>query len=239
LVSSPTRSYPSPKSSSKSRRLVAKRTKRSSSPKPLGGLLRADRKARRGSTLTTLCESRIEDLQRLLELRGMEKLPPGGRNEWMYVAAVSLSYLVASEALEKRMIELGREYAGWSAAETRSCISTVLRKARSAAEGETLEWKGQQRGPRYWLTNEEIIRRLKITPDEQRHLKTIISKDTKKQRDRERKEKKRRSEGVAPREEYLAECRESRQHNRHLAKELKAQGMSLREIQRISQKLDG
>ena len=55
-------------------------------------------------------------------------------------------------------------------------------------------------------------------------------KNTKKQRDRERKEKQRRSEGVAPREEYLAECRESRQHNRHLATELKAQGMSLREI---------
>jgi hypothetical protein len=212
-----------------SSRLVAERTKRSSSLKPLGGLLKAERKARRGSSLRTLCESRIEDLRRLLELRGMERLTPGGRNEWMYIAAVSLSYLVAPEALEKRMTELGREYAGWSAAETRSCISTVLSKARSAAEGETLEWKGQ-RGPRYWLTNEEIIRRLKITPDEERHLKTIISKDTKKQRDRERREKKRRSEGVAPREEYLAQCRESRQHNRYLAKKLKAQGMSLRKI---------
>ena len=160
----------------------------------------------------------------------MERLPPGGRNEWMYIAGVSLSYLVQPEALEKKMIELGRKYAGWSAAETRSCISTVLSKARSAADGEALEWKGQQRGSRYWLTNEEIIRRLKITPDEERHLKTIISKNTKKQRDRERKEKQRRSEGVAPREEYLAECRESRRHNRHLATELKAQGMSLREI---------
>jgi hypothetical protein len=106
----------------------------------------------------------------------------------------------------------------------------VLSKARSATEGETIEWKGQQRGPRYWLTNEEIIRRLKITPDKERHLETIISKDTKKQRDRERKKKRRRSEGVAPHEEYLAQCRESRQHNRRLAKELKAKGMSLRKI---------
>ena len=188
------------------------------------------RDGRKGFALTTPFESRIEDLRRLLELRGMEKLPPGGRNEWMYIAAVSLSYLVAPEALEKRMIELGRKYAGWSEADTRSCISTVLSKARSAADGETLEWKGQQRGPRYWLTNEEIIRRLKITPDEERHLNTIISKDTKRQRDRKRKEHKRRSEGVVPREEYEADRRESRQHNRHLAKELKAQGMSLREI---------
>ena len=62
------------------------------------------------------------------------------------------------------------------------------------------------------------------------HLKTIISKDTKRKRDRERKEKDRRSKGVVPRQEYIAERRESRQHDRTLAKQLKAQGMSLRKI---------
>ncbi|MCA1737841.1 MAG: hypothetical protein LC740_03135 [Actinobacteria bacterium] len=184
----------------------------------------------KGFTLTTLCESRIEDLRRLIELRGVEKLPPGQRDEWMYVAGVSFSYLLQPEALEKRMIKLGREVADWSEAETRSCISTVLGKARSAADGETLEWKGQQRGPRYWLTNGEIIRRLRITPEEERHLKTLISKDTKRQRDRERKKQKRRSEGVVPREEYIVGRRESRQHNHQLAKKLRAQGMSLRKI---------
>jgi hypothetical protein len=165
-----------------------------------------------------------------MELRGMKKLPPGQRDEWMFVAAVSWSYLVTPEVLENKLVALGREYAGWSAAETRSCISTVLSKARSAADGETLEWRGQERRPLYWLTNEEIIQRLKITPEEEQHLKTIISKDTKRQRDRKRKEHKRRSEGVVPREEYEADRRDSRQHDRHLAKELKAQGMSLREI---------
>lgn len=174
----------------------------------------------------------MEDLRRLMKLRGMEKLPPGRRDEWMFVACVLLSYLTPPEALEKRAIALGREVADWSEAETRSCISTVRRKARSAADGKTLEWKGQQRGSRYWLTNEEIIRRLRITPEEERHLKTIISKDTKRQRDRERKEQKRRSEGVMPREEYLAERRESRQHNRHAAQMLRSQGMGLREIGR-------
>jgi hypothetical protein len=174
----------------------------------------------------------MKDLQRLMEIRGMEKLPPGRRDEWMFVAGVSLSYLVAPEALEKRMIALGREVADWSESETRSCISTVLTKAHAAADGETLEWQGQQRTTRYWLSNEEIIRRLKINSEEEVHLKTIISKETKRQRDRERKEEKRRSEGVRPREVYLAERRESRQRNRHIAKELKAQGMSLREVGR-------
>ncbi len=183
-------------------------------------------------TLLTLCESRMDDLWRLLELRGIEKLPPGRRDEWMFVAAVTLSYLVAPEALEKRLIVLGQEVADWSEVETRSCISTVLCKTRSAADGETLEWRGQQRGPRYWLTNGEIIRRLRITLEEERHLKTIISKDTKRQRDRKRKEQKRRSEGVVPREEYIAKHRESRQHDRRAAQRLSSQGMGTREIGR-------
>jgi hypothetical protein len=172
----------------------------------------------------------MEDLRRLMELRGMEKLPPGGRDEWMFVACVLLSYLVEPEALEKRAIALGREVADWSEAATRSCISSVLSRAHAATDGRTLEWQGQQRSVRYWLTNKEIIQRLKITPEEEVHLKTIISKDTKRKRDRERKEKERRSKGVAPRKEYLAEGRYNRRHHRTLAKQLRAQGMSFRKI---------
>ncbi len=162
----------------------------------------------------------------------MEKLPSGGRDEWMFVAGVSLSYLVAPKALEKKMFALGREVADWSEAETRSCISTVLSRAHAAADGKTLEWQGQQRTTRYWLSNKEIIQRLRITPEEEAYLETIISKDTKRERDKERKEKDRRSKGVAPRKQYQAARRESRQHDRHLAKQLKAQDMSLRQIGR-------
>jgi hypothetical protein len=183
-----------------------------------------------GFTLTTLCKSRMEDLLHLMKLRGMEKLPPGQRDEWMFVAAVSLSYLMTPEALEKKMFALGREVADWSEAETRSCISTVLSRAHAAADGKTLEWQGQQRTTRYYLTNKEIIQRLRITPEEEAHLETIISKDTKQQRDRERKEKNRRSKGIAPRDEYLAEGRANRQHHRTLAKQLREQGMSFRNI---------
>jgi hypothetical protein len=165
-----------------------------------------------------------------MELRGMEKLPPGQRDEWMFVAGVSLSYLMGPEALEKKMIALGREVADWSEAETRSCISTVLTKAHAAADGKTLEWQGQQRTTRYRLTNKEIISRLKITLEEEVHLKTIISKDTKRKRDRERKEQNRRSKGVVARQEYIVKGRDNRQHHRTLAKQLRARGMSLRKI---------
>jgi DNA-binding transcriptional ArsR family regulator len=101
-----------------------------------------------------------------------------------------------------------------------------------AAAGETVEWEGQQRDPRYRLTSEEIIKRLKITPEEQKSLETIISAETKRQRDRERKRQKRREEGAVPRDEYLAALRERRQHLRTRAKRLHEEGISVTEIGR-------
>lgn len=163
-------------------------------------------------------------------LRGIDKLPPGKRDAWMFVAAVSLSYLVEPEFLEREIIAWGKDYAGWSEAETRSGMQAVISRTHSAAAGEKVEWNGQQRNPRYWLTNQQIIIRLEITPEEEKHLKTIISKDTKRQRDRQRKERERRSQGVKPREDYIAEARERKQHHRREARKLRAEGKSLRAI---------
>jgi hypothetical protein len=134
--------------------------------------------------------------------------------------------------LETEIIALGRDYAGWSEAETRSRMHAVFSKRQSAADGVTAEWLGQQRDPRYRLTNRRIMAMLKITPEEEVHLKTIISKETKRQRERERKERERRANGARPREEYVADARERRQHNRREARKLRGEGKSLREIGR-------
>jgi hypothetical protein len=163
-------------------------------------------------------------------LRGMDQLPPGQRDDWMFVAAVSLSNLLEPQQLERKLIALGKEYAGWSEAETRSRMQAVISRAHSAADGNKVEWNGQQRDPRYRLTNQNIIAMLGITPEEERHLKTLISKDTKRRRDRERKERERRSQGVKPRDEYIADARERRQHNRREARKLRGEGKSLRDI---------
>jgi hypothetical protein len=144
-----------------------------------------------GLSSLTLHQERLDDLQLLIQLRELDRLPPGQRDLWMFCAAVSLSYLLEPQAFEKKMFELGRDYAGWSEAETRSRMHTVLTKRQAAADGETAEWLGQQRDPRYRLTNQRIIAMLKITPEEEVHLKAIISKETKRQRDRERKERER------------------------------------------------
>jgi Homeodomain-like domain len=148
----------------------------------------------------------------------------------MFCAAVSLSYLVEPKPLESKVIELGRGYAGWSEAETRSRMHAVLSRAQAAADGETAEWLGQQLDPRYRLTNQRILAMLRITPAEEVHMETLISQETKRQRDRKRKELKRRAAGVRPREEYLDEARELRQQRRQAAKRLLGEGMSLRKI---------
>ena len=166
----------------------------------------------------------------------MERLPPGQRDSWMFVTGCSMSFLMYPQSLENELLALGGKVADWSEAETRSRMHSVIANARSAAAGETVQWKGQQRDTRCRLTNEKIIEWLEITPEEELHLKTIVSGERKqeirRQRDKERKEKKRRSEGVNPRDEYLAQRSESRQDNLPRARELRAKGMSLRKIGR-------
>ena len=153
----------------------------------------------------------MRDLRYLLEIRGWDKLPPGQRDSWMFVAGVMLSYLVEARALEREIIALGRDYADWSEGETKSRMHTVIDKAQTAAAGEKVQWKGQQRHPRYWFKNQSIIDRLEITPEEERHLKTIISEDTRRERDRERKERARRSQGAQPRDAYIANASQGEQ----------------------------
>ncbi len=189
--------------------------------------------AGKGSGLRTLNEKRMGDLLRLLHLRGIGKLPPGERDAWMFVAGAVMSYLVEARSLEERLIALGKEKAGWSEAETKSSMQAVISRAEEAADGKKIHWRGQQRDPRYRLTNQEIIRRLAITPEEQERMETIkiVPEESRLHRDRERKEQERRSHGAQPRDEYIADRRERRQHNRRVARDLRRQpGMSLRRI---------
>lgn len=187
---------------------------------------------RKGWNVRSLNRERLRDLQRLMALRHMDRLPPGQRDSWMFVAGVCLSYLVKPEVLETELIKLGREKAGWSEAETRSRMHTVIQKAWSAFEGNKEEWGGQQRDPRYRLTNCDIIQRLGITPDEEQEMKVIISNETKRPRNTAQQKQRRRSRGVRPREEYVADTRERRQHDRRRARELRDRKMRLREIGR-------
>ena len=177
-------------------------------------------------TDTSLALERLSDLQLLFKLRGQDKLPDGQRDPWMFVAAVSMAQLVEPQNLQRELDALGRDYAGWSEAKTRSKMNSVMRRAEDASAGDTVEWNGQPRDPRYRLTNQKISEMLGITPTEEKKMKTIISKDTKRQRKTKLRRQKRRVEGVKPRDEYLdeAEKRKSR------VQELHKQGLSYRKM---------
>jgi hypothetical protein len=105
-------------------------------------------------------------------------------------------------------------------------MHSVIRRAQDAGAGERVEWEGKQRDPRYRLTNRKIIEMLDITLDEEKEMKVLISEETKRRRDRERKEHKRRAEGAIPRQEYLAKASEKR----GAAQDLRRGGMSYRKI---------
>lgn len=155
-------------------------------------------------------------------------LPSGERDSWMFVAAACLSRLVAPESLEREVCKLAREVAGWSARETRSRMQAVLRRASAAEAGDQVYWAGVWKDPRYQLTNHRIVELLDITPDEEQELKTIVLEHTRLNRDRTRKEKRRREQGVEPRKEYLAEAKNRRKR----AKRLRDKGLSYAEIAR-------
>lgn len=189
---------------------------------------KVSREAGTGSGLTakTLNKARLADLHKLMDLRGQEQLPSGRRDSWMLVAASCLSRLMAPEFLEARVYRLAEEVAGWSKSETKSRMQQIFVRANAAAKDEKVLWQGHLKDPRYQFTNERIMELLDVTPEEERQLKTIISKDTKRQRDLERKESWRRSRGAKPRDEYVAQARQKRQQ----VEELHERGYSNSEI---------
>ncbi len=108
-----------------------------------------------------------------MDLRGWDSLPAGNRASWMLIAATCLSRLVEKpEFLEKEVLRLAAEVAGWSRSETRSRMQAVLLRSRAAALGDEVLWEGRWKDPRYDFTNRRIIEMLNITPEEETQMKT-------------------------------------------------------------------
>ena len=184
------------------------------------GLQERPRATPEGFTAATLWETRLGDLQRLKELRWFGDPMPDFRDRWMFVAGVGMSWLAIPPVLQRELFALAREVGGWTDGRTRSKLQAVFRTSREAAAGKRVEWAGVDWDPRYRLRNQTIIEWLEITPEEERHMRTIISDDERRRRDRERKDPE------MTRAEYLTRAAKRRVSARRLA----AEGLSLREI---------
>jgi DNA-binding CsgD family transcriptional regulator len=178
-----------------------------------------------GFTQATLWEARLSDLQALRELRWFGEPMPDYRDRWLFLAGVAMSWISPPEVLHRELHALAEEVGGWTPGHTDSKMHAIFRTAREHQAGKRVEWAGMEVSPRYRFRNETIIEALEITPEEERHLKTIISDEERRRRDRDRKEKERRAKGVRPRAEVAAE----RQRE---ASRLASEGLSNTEIAR-------
>lgn len=183
-----------------------------------------------GYTYATLWESRLADLQTLLRLRWRSTLPPGQRDTWLFLAGVAMSWLTIPQALPRELFHLARQVGGWEEPEARSRLSCILARVRMAAAGKLGDWCGHDVDPRYRFRTETIIDWLEITPDEQRHMRTLIGQDLVRERHRlaEAARKRRARETSVDRATYLAQVRAD--DKRGEAQRLRAEGCTLREI---------
>jgi hypothetical protein len=129
---------------------------------------------------------RLEDLRKLADLRG--GVPEGGRMVWMFW---SLNFLLLSGATHSGQMfhearALAREIGfleGWNEGD----LSTLYRKAQAHERGERIEHEGREYPPLYTPRNQTLIDVFRITPDEERQLRTIVSAGEAKERDADRK----------------------------------------------------
>jgi len=171
---------------------------------------------------------RLEDLRTLASIRAAERGSLEG--ERMAFLFWSLNFLALSNAVSpsnfwQEAQALAASLApGWRY--DRGELSTLYHKTAGYVRGEMVEFQGRKVPGLYTPRNATLVDRFAITPEEQRQLRTIVSKDEARYRDAERKRQHRREAGAVKRSEYEATA----QHRREVARALRADGMKQREI---------
>lgn len=176
-------------------------------------------------TWGTLHELELSDVEDVARARG-GRFEPGVRNEAVFAAGCALAWLVPAARLHGEIREFAGRYTDLPAGEIQNICAEVVRRAHSAARGETILWRGRPKDPRYTLSHERIIHSLGITGAEMRRLKTLLDDAEKRRRHREREEKRRRDAGAMSRREYEGRAADRRSEAHGMA----ARGKSNREI---------
>lgn len=159
----------------------------------------------RGFSGRQLAWDRLEDLRKLAELRG--GVQEGERMQHLFWR---LNFLLLSGATNSSlMYHEAAALAGeldprWNYRSKE--LMTLYGKAKAFESGEKVTFGGRQFPPLYTPKNDSLISLFKITDDEQRQLRTLISRDMaaerRRERDRKRDEARRRASGAVDRETY-------------------------------------
>lgn len=179
----------------------------------------------RGFSGRQLAWDRLEDLRRLADMR--DGVGTGERMKHLFWR---LNFLLLSGATNSALMyheaaALAKELdPRWNCRS--DDLVTLYSKAKAHEAGQKVEFAGRQYPPLYTPKNDHLINYFRITDDEQRSLKTIISTDMAKERDRGRRMARRRAAGAVERSTYL----EAANTKQAQAMALKAQGLSVRAI---------
>jgi len=191
-------------------------------------VVQGDKKnALRGFSGRQLAWHRVEDIRALTKMRdGVQQ------GQSMSTLFWALNFLLLSGATTSNLMwheaaALCREF-GFGDFSRKDDLSTLYRRAKDYGAGKTIEYQGRVYPSLYVPRNDTLINIFGITDDEQRKLKTIISKDMAKERDAARALKKRQDAGAMSRAAYLSR----NDDGRVAARLMRAAGKSIREIAR-------
>ena len=165
------------------------------------------RKAKRnlsGFTLKSLNWQRLCDIQRLWQIRG--GVPEGFREVTLFW---QLNFLLLSEPVNPDRLwyeaaELAKQIS-YREFYKSSDLSTLYQKAKDMRDGAKTVFHGREYPPLYTPRNDTLLNVFEITPDEEREMRTLISRQEHNRRNNERREQIRREAGAKTRAEYEAE----------------------------------
>jgi len=168
----------------------------------------------------------ICDLEHLAVSRYGGEVPEGMRDAFGFVGACQLAHTVNGANLWHEIREWSSRILpkDWVSKEFNAHCSSLLSRSRLALNGEKVIWAGRERSPIYTYKKDTLIDMLEITPDEQVNLHALVGRGEKERRRTE----KRRAAGVMERSQYEGKATALARK----AKELKAEGCSLPDIQR-------
>lgn len=176
--------------------------------------------------------TRVEDITKLCELRNWNMT--GYRNFLIVVYSYWRGiYIRNSEDLLQDVLDFNNKFTEpLSISEVKNVVGTVEHAIKRFIDYEQKlrdglkmkATKGMKDKGGYWYRNETLIERLKITAEEQKHLKTIISKAEKYRRNNERRKVNRRNEeGLTMREQKKFD-------NKTAVKQLRSKGLRIKDI---------
>lgn len=141
----------------------------------------------------------------------------------LFLAGVAMSWITHPAVLQRELSALAYEVGGWHEEEAASRLHAVYQRVHMAARGETVPFNGMEVDPRYRFKTETLLEWLEITPEEERHMRTLVGPDERRRRNRERKREERREAGARDRYGIAAT-------NRREAQRLHSEGKSIPEI---------